>query len=100
MLCPAMLICTFFSASVTVWPGRLRTISGAPVALFPLKLRFCRETLTAESVDEVHALLLQVPVNSPVVMIERLACDFASPPLEGRRSFGHAELFRYSVDIR
>ncbi|KAB0517634.1 GntR family transcriptional regulator [Pseudomonas extremorientalis] len=58
------------------------------------------ETLTAESVNEVYARLLQVPVNSPVVVIERLARDYAGQPLEWRRSRGHAEHFRYRVDIR
>lgn len=58
------------------------------------------ETLTAESVNEVYARLLQVPVNSPVVVIERLARDYAGNPLEWRRSRGHAEHFRYSVEIR
>ena len=58
------------------------------------------ETLTAESVNDVHARLLQVAVNSPVIVIERLARDYAGSPLEWRRSRGHAEHFRYSVDIR
>ncbi|MNG21484.1 UTRA domain protein [compost metagenome] len=58
------------------------------------------ETLTAESVNEVYARLLQVPVNSPVVVIERLARDYAGNPLEWRRSRGHAEHFRYRVEIR
>ncbi|WP_419710579.1 GntR family transcriptional regulator [Pseudomonas sp. NFX224] len=61
---------------------------------------YAEETLTAESVNDVHARLLQVPVNSPVVVIERLARDYAGTPLEWRRSRGHAEHFRYSVDIR
>lgn len=61
---------------------------------------YAEETLTAESVSDVHARLLQVPVNSPVVVIERLARDYAGTPLEWRRSRGHAEHFRYSVDIR
>lgn len=75
--------------------------------LYPIYEQFCgqvvasaAETLTAEAVDEVHARLLQVPVGSPVVMIERLARDHAGQPLEWRRSRGHAEHFRYSVDIR
>ncbi|NVZ68010.1 GntR family transcriptional regulator [Pseudomonas costantinii] len=58
------------------------------------------ETLTAEAVNDVYARLLQVPVNSPVVVIERLARDYAGQPLEWRRSRGHAEHFRYRVDIR
>ncbi|AMQ84287.1 MULTISPECIES: GntR family transcriptional regulator [Pseudomonas] len=61
---------------------------------------YAEETLTAESVNEVHARLLQVPISSPVVVIERLARDYAGTPLEWRRSRGHAEHFRYSVDIR
>jgi GntR family transcriptional regulator len=48
------------------------------------------ETLTAESVNDVHARLLQVAVNSPVIVIERLARDYAGSPLEWRRSRGHA----------
>lgn len=58
------------------------------------------ETLTAEAVNDVYARLLQVPVHSPVVVIERLARDYAGQPLEWRRSRGHAEHFRYRVDIR
>lgn len=61
---------------------------------------FAEETLTAEAVDEVHARFLHVPLGSPVVVIERLARDYAGTPLEWRRSRGHAEHFRYHVDIR
>ncbi|AQY66467.1 GntR family transcriptional regulator [Pseudomonas sp. TE36184] len=75
--------------------------------LYPIYEEVCgqvvasaEETLTAESVNDVHARLLQVPVNSPVVVIERLARDYAGTPLEWRRSRGHAEHFRYRVDIR
>ncbi|EIK95982.1 GntR family transcriptional regulator [Pseudomonas sp. M47T1] len=58
------------------------------------------ETLTAESVSEVHARLLRVDAGSPVVVIERLARNYAGQPLEWRRSWGHARHFRYSVEIR
>ena len=75
--------------------------------LYPIYEEVCgqvvasaEETLTAESVNDVYARLLQVPVNSPVVVIERLARDYAGTPLEWRRSRGHAEHFRYRVDIR
>ena len=61
---------------------------------------YAEETLTAEAINETHARLLQVPVNSPVVVIERLARNYAGEPLEWRRSRGHASHFRYSVDIR
>ena len=75
--------------------------------LYPIYEEVCgqvvasaEETLTAESVNDVHARLLQVAVNSPVIVIERLARDYSGSPLEWRRSRGHAEHFRYSVDIR
>ncbi|MDE1164820.1 MAG: GntR family transcriptional regulator [Pseudomonas sp.] len=58
------------------------------------------ETLTAESVSEVHARLLRVPAGAPVVVIERLARNYAGQPIEWRRSWGHASHFRYSVEIR
>jgi len=48
----------------------------------------------------VWARWLQVPVGSPVMVIERLARDYAGQPLELRRGRGHAEHFRYRVDIR
>ncbi|MEB0041151.1 MULTISPECIES: GntR family transcriptional regulator [unclassified Pseudomonas] len=75
--------------------------------LYPIYEEFCgqviayaEETLTADLVSEVHARLLQIPVNSPVVVIERLARNYAGQPLEWRRSRGHASHFRYSVEIR
>ncbi|MDB6142161.1 MAG: mngR [Pseudomonas sp.] len=75
--------------------------------LYPIYEEFCgqvvayaEETLTADAVDEVNARLLQIPVNSPVVVIERLARNYAGQPLEWRRSRGHASHFRYSVEIR
>lgn len=75
--------------------------------LYPIYEKVCgqvvayaEESLTAQSVDDVHAQLLQIPVSSPVVVIERLARDYADTPLEWRRSHGHAKFFRYSVDIR
>lgn len=58
------------------------------------------ETLTAEAVSDVHARLLNIEAGSPVVVIERLARDYAGTPLEWRRSRGHASHFRYSVEIR
>jgi GntR family transcriptional regulator len=75
--------------------------------LYPIYEEFCgqvvayaEETLTADAVDDVNARLLQIPVNSPVVVIERLARNYAGQPLEWRRSRGHASHFRYSVEIR
>jgi len=61
---------------------------------------YAEETLTAEAVDAAHGRLLQLPAGSPVVVIERLARDYAGKPLEWRRSRGHAQHFRYRIDIR
>lgn len=61
---------------------------------------YAEETLTAEAVGDAHARLLQIPANSPVVVIERLARNYSGEPLEWRRSRGHASHFRYSVEIR
>ncbi|OCR23960.1 GntR family transcriptional regulator [Pseudomonas syringae] len=61
---------------------------------------YAEETLTAEAASDVHARLLHIPQNSPVVVIERLARNYAGQPLEWRRSRGHASHFRYSVEIR
>lgn len=75
--------------------------------LYPIYEELCgqvvasaEETLMAEAVNEVHARLLAIDVHSPVVVIERLARDYAGKPLEWRRSRGHASHFRYSVEIR
>lgn len=75
--------------------------------LYPIYEELCgqvvasaEETLTAELVSQAHAGLLQVAPGSPVVVIERLARNYAGQPLEWRRSRGHASHFRYSVDIR
>ncbi|MBF8780809.1 GntR family transcriptional regulator [Pseudomonas fulva] len=75
--------------------------------LYPIYEQLCgqvvayaEETLTAEAVDAVHGRLLQVPAESPVVVIERLARDYAGKPLEWRRSRGHAQHFRYRIEIR
>ncbi|CAM4093036.1 HTH-type transcriptional repressor DasR [Pseudomonas reidholzensis] len=75
--------------------------------LYPIYEELCaqvvasaEESLTAEAVDAVHGRLLQLPEASPVVVIERLARDYAGKPLEWRRSRGHAQHFRYRIDIR
>lgn len=75
--------------------------------LYPLYEEFCGqviasadETLTAEPADERSAGLLGIAPHSPVVLIERLARGYAGQPLEWRRSRGHAQHFRYSVEIR
>lgn len=75
--------------------------------LYPIYESLCgqvvasaEEVLTAEAAAEEHARLLQLRVQTPVVVIERLARDYAGNPLEWRRSRGHAQHFRYRIDIR
>ncbi|WP_296248879.1 GntR family transcriptional regulator [Pseudomonas sp. UBA4194] len=75
--------------------------------LYPIYEQLCGqvvasadETLTAEPVSDVHGRLLRIAEGSPVVVIERLARDYAGQPLEWRRSRGRASHFRYSVEIR
>ncbi|WP_211222766.1 GntR family transcriptional regulator [Paludibacterium yongneupense] len=58
------------------------------------------ETLTAESVDAMHARLLQIQAGAPVIVVERLAYGYDRQPLEWRRSRGPADQFRYHVEIR
>lgn len=58
------------------------------------------ETLSAEAADDHRANLLGITPGSPVVVIERLARNYAGLALEWRRSHGRASHFRYSVQIR
>lgn len=75
--------------------------------LYPLYEERCgqvigsaEETLTAETVSDLHARLLQLPPGSPVIVVERLALGYDRQPLEWRRSRGPADKFRYHVEIR
>ncbi|EMB2344119.1 GntR family transcriptional regulator [Klebsiella pneumoniae] len=93
--------CPLFSALKEVYLHQDSTL------LYPLYERHCGqvvasadETLTAEAVDEGHARIMQIPPGSPIVVIERVARNFAGQPLEWRRSRGQATYFSYSVQIR
>jgi len=75
--------------------------------LYPLYEEKCgqiiasaQEVLTVESVTEAQAKLLGLSVNTPVVVIERLALGSDGTPLEWRQSRGAASKFRYSAEIR
>ncbi len=58
------------------------------------------ESLTAESATPAYARLLRVPVDTPLIVIDRLARGYDGTPLEWRRSRGPAAQFRYHTEIR
>ncbi|MCB1886310.1 MAG: GntR family transcriptional regulator [Rhodocyclaceae bacterium] len=58
------------------------------------------ESLTAEAADATLARLLRVARGTPLIVIDRLARDYAGDALEWRRSRGPAERFRYRTEIR
>jgi len=75
--------------------------------LYPLYEEICgqiiasaNEVLTVEAITDAQAELLQLPRNSSVVVIERLARGSDGKPLEWRQSRGAANKFRYSAEIR
>jgi GntR family transcriptional regulator len=75
--------------------------------LYPLYERLCRqmvasasETLNVEQAGADDASLLDVPVGSPVIVVHRVASDFAGTPFEWRSTRGSATTFQYQVEIR
>ena len=58
-----------------------------------------KETLTIQLADVRTAQALETSENSPVAVIERVACGYDKTPLEYRISHGAAETFRYQVEI-
>jgi len=75
--------------------------------LYPLYERLCKqvvasatETLVVEQASEGIASLLGIPVSSPVILVHRVASDFAGRAVEWRCTRGGAAGFQYQVDIR
>lgn len=75
--------------------------------LYPLYERLCRqivasarEILNVEQATEADAALLRIDVGSPVILVHRVASDFAGTPIEWRTTRGAASAFQYQVDIR
>lgn len=75
--------------------------------LYPLYERLCRqivasatEILNVEQATEDDAALLGIDVGSPVILVQRVAADFAGTPIEWRTTRGAASGFQYQVDIR
>jgi len=75
--------------------------------LYPLYEKVCKqmvatatESLEVEQADQSIALLLRIPVRSPVILVHRTALDFAGKPLEWRSTRGAAAGFQYQIEIR
>ncbi|WP_061128283.1 GntR family transcriptional regulator [Caballeronia catudaia] len=75
--------------------------------MYPLYERACRqivasakETLTVEEATSEDAAALRVNVGSPIIVVQRVALDFAGTPIEWRTTRGAATGFQYQVDIR
>ena len=75
--------------------------------LYPLYERLCRqivasatEILNVEQATKADAALLRIDVGSPVILVNRVASDFAGAPIEWRTTRGAASAFQYQVDIR
>ncbi|QCK88136.1 GntR family transcriptional regulator [Phreatobacter aquaticus] len=75
--------------------------------LYPLYERICgrvvataRETIRFQPLSAPMAEALELPLDRAAVVIERVAFGFDGNPLEFRRSYGPADRFSYSIDIR
>ncbi|HEX7931518.1 MAG TPA: GntR family transcriptional regulator [Paraburkholderia sp.] len=75
--------------------------------LYPLYERLCKqmvasatEMLRVEQATAETASLLGIKSGSPVILVHRVASDFAGTPFEWRSTRGAADTFQYQVDIR
>ena len=58
-----------------------------------------QETLTIKLANTNISQILNIAENSPVAVIERVACGYDKTPLEYRVSYGAAETFCYQIEI-
>ncbi|OWJ58252.1 GntR family transcriptional regulator [Paraburkholderia caledonica] len=75
--------------------------------LYPLYERLCKqmvasatEILRVEQATAETASLLSMKTGSPVILVHRVASDFAGTPFEWRSTRGAADTFQYQVEIR
>ncbi|MEX3759330.1 GntR family transcriptional regulator [Paraburkholderia phenoliruptrix] len=75
--------------------------------LYPLYERLCKqmvasatEVLRVEQATAETAGLLGIKTGSPVILVHRVASDFAGAPFEWRSTRGAADTFQYQVEIR
>lgn len=57
------------------------------------------EELSVEIADPAFERVLRIEPNTPVIVIERTALGYDDLPIEWRRSRGHADRFKYQVNI-
>ncbi|SAL83073.1 GntR family transcriptional regulator [Caballeronia terrestris] len=100
--------------SEEIWLARSRFEALATLPLdefgdlmYPLYESRCRqivasatEILNVEQATADDAALLRINVGSPVILVQRVAADFAGTPIEWRITRGGATGFQYQVDIR
>lgn len=77
-----------------------------PALLYPLYEQICglvvtsaSEELTVESIKAEHCQVLGLDINTPVVLIERIAIGIQNDILEWRLTRGAADKFRYQINI-
>ncbi|SME93695.1 GntR family transcriptional regulator [Tistlia consotensis] len=103
---PALLECIWLEA------GRFAALAELPLEdfgdlLYPLYERACgavvaraTELLTVGSAGAVTAERLGIAPGAAVVVVDRLAYGYDGRPMEWRRSWGAADKFAYSIEIR
>ena len=75
--------------------------------LYPLYERVCkqvvataRETLRVGQADQSVAEALSMTPGDPVILVNRVALNFAGKPVECRSTVGAADGFQYEIEIR
>ncbi len=67
---------------------------------FGTRMLQATERLRAASVDADIAILLQLPVGAPVLIVERISETYASRPVEFRRGVYRTEHYHYLNELR
>jgi GntR family transcriptional regulator len=75
--------------------------------LYPLYERICkqvvataRESLRVGQADKGVAQVLNLEPGAPVILVNRVALNFAGTPVECRSTVGAADGFQYEIEIR
>lgn len=103
---------TVLSEEIWLPKGRFEPLATLPLEdfedlLYPLYERLCRqivasatEVLNVEQATAADTSLLGIPTGSPIILVHRVASDFAGSPFEWRSTRGAAATFQYQVEIR
>jgi GntR family transcriptional regulator len=75
--------------------------------LYPMYERCChqvvasaKETLSVDQADARIANTLNIPIDTPLIKVQRTAFDYAGSPIEWRNTVGSAIGFEYQIEIR